>query len=58
MGALTSFISGELRPDLSTGAFASEPDLSEEDLAALRAELAQQAADAAAAKSDFDAPWA
>lgn len=58
LGALTSFISDELRPDLSTGAFSSEPDLSEEDLAALRAELTQQAADAAAAKADFDTPWA
>ena len=58
LAALTSFISGELRPDLSTGALAGEPDLSDEDLEGLRAELAQQAEDAVAAKAEFDAPWA
>jgi hypothetical protein len=57
LGALTSFISADLRPDLSTGAFSGEPDLSQEDLESLRDELAQQAADAAAVKADFDTPW-
>lgn len=57
LAALTSFISGDLRPDLSAGAFAGETDLSEADLAGLRAELAQQADDAVAAKAEFDAPW-
>ena len=40
------------------GALAGEPDLSDEDLEGLRAELAQQAEDAVAAKAEFDAPWA
>ncbi len=56
LGALSSFITSDLRPDLSTGAFAQEPDLSEEELSALREELTQQAAAAASAKAEFDTP--
>jgi len=58
LAALTSFIPTELRPDLSTGALSGEPDLSEDDLAALRAELSEQAENAVAAKAEFDAPLA
>ena len=54
---MKSFISPELRPDLATGALSGEPDLNEEDIAALRAEIAAQAESAAAAKTEFDAPW-
>ena len=51
-----AFIAPELRPELQSSAFAGEPDLGEAELAELRAALEQQAADAAAAKADFDAP--
>jgi hypothetical protein len=54
---LTSFISGELRPDLRSGAFAGEADMSQTDLAELRAALEQQAADAAQAKAELDGYW-
>ena len=56
LATLTSYIGTEERPDLSASAFAGEPALDAETTAALRAELEQQAADAAAAKADFDGP--
>lgn len=57
LAALKSFISPELRPDVAAGALSAEPDLSEEDIAALRAEIAAQAEAAASAKTELDAPW-
>lgn len=57
LGSLESFVSPALRPDLTGSAFAGEPDLSDADIAELRAEAERQAADAAAAKADLDAPW-
>lgn len=58
LGQLESFVAAELRPDLTQSAFSGEDDLTPEQLAALRAEAEQQAADAAAAKADLDTPWA
>jgi hypothetical protein len=57
LGALTSFIASDLRPDLTGGAFSGEPDAGAGELAAMRAALEQQASDAAAAKADFDNRW-
>jgi hypothetical protein len=57
LGSLESFVSADLRPDLTGSAFTGEPDLSEADIAQLRAEAERQAADAAAAKADLDTPW-
>ena len=54
LGSLESFISPELRPDLTSSAFSGEDELSTEEIAALRAEAERQVADAAAAKSDLD----
>ncbi len=54
LGALESFISPELRPDLTSSAFSGEEELTSEEIAALRAEAERQAADAAAAKTDLD----
>ncbi len=56
LGQLTSFIGAELRPDLSGSAFSGEPQLSDAEVAELRAELEQQVADAAAAKAELDGP--
>ena len=53
---LTTYITGQQRPDLTTGALAGEPDLDEEQLSALRQLLEEQAADTAAAKAEFDGP--
>lgn len=49
IGQLTTFITGAMRPDLSTGALKQEPDLS-----ALSQQLQQQAAAAAQAKASSD----
>jgi hypothetical protein len=54
LGSLESFISPDLRPDLTSSAFGAEDDLSDDEIAALRAEAERQVADAAAAKSDLD----
>ncbi|WP_421742650.1 hypothetical protein [Cellulomonas sp.] len=54
LGSLESFISPELRPDLTSSAFGAEEELSTDEIAALRAEAERQVADAAAAKSDLD----
>lgn len=54
LGSLESFISPELRPDLTSGAFGAEDELSSDEIAALRAEAERQVTDAAAAKSDLD----
>lgn len=54
LGSLESFISPELRPDLTSSAFSAEEELSTDEIAALRAEAERQVADAAAAKSDLD----
>jgi hypothetical protein len=54
LGSLESFISPELRPDLTSSAFSAEEQLSTDEIAALRAEAERQVADAAAAKSDLD----
>jgi hypothetical protein len=54
LGSLESFISPELRPDLTSSAFSAEEELSSDEIAALRAEAERQVADAAAAKSDLD----
>ncbi|MDQ4214739.1 hypothetical protein [Microbacterium capsulatum] len=51
---LVSFVSPELRPDLSTSALGAEADLSAEALSGLRAEAERQAAEAAATKADLD----
>ena len=56
LGALTSFIASDLRPDLTAGAFSGEPD-SGGDVAAMRAALEQQAIEAAGARADFDNRW-
>ncbi|WP_156138642.1 chymotrypsin family serine protease [Microbacterium mangrovi] len=58
LGSLENFVAAELRPDLTQSAFSGEDDLTPEQLAALRAEAEQQAADAAAAKAELDTPWA
>ena len=57
LGALTSFIASDLRPDLTGGAFSGEPDGGAAELEAMRAALEQQASEAAAAKADFDNRW-
>ena len=57
LGALTSFIASDLRPDLTGGAFSGEPDAGADELAAMRAALEQQASEAAGAKADFDNRW-
>ena len=49
VGQLTTFITGEMRPDLSTGALSQEPDCAQK-----REQLQKQAADAMQAKADFD----
>lgn len=55
LGELESFVSPELRPDLSTSAFSGEEQtLTADEIAGLRAEAEQQAADAATAKSELD----
>lgn len=54
LGALESFVSPELRPDLTGSALSGETDLSAEEIAALRVEAERQAADAAAAKAELD----
>ena len=54
LGSLESFISPELRPDLTSSAFGAEEELSSDEIAALRAEAERQVADAAEAKSDLD----
>ncbi|WP_315092965.1 hypothetical protein [uncultured Cellulomonas sp.] len=54
LGSLESFISPDLRPDLTSSAFSAEEELSTDEIAALRAEAERQVADAAAAKSDLD----
>lgn len=56
LGALTSFIAAELRPDLSQSAFSGEHDLDDADVAQLRAEIEQQIADSVAAKAELDTP--
>jgi hypothetical protein len=56
LGALTSFIAAELRPDLSQSAFSGEQDLDDADVAQLRAEIEQQIADSVAAKAELDTP--
>jgi hypothetical protein len=56
LGSLEGFVSADLRPDLTGAAFIGEPDLTEADIAQLRDEAERQAADAAAAKADLDAP--
>jgi hypothetical protein len=54
LGSLESFISPELRPDLTSSTFGGEDQLSADEIAALRAEAERQVADAAAAKTDLD----
>ncbi|WP_421735611.1 hypothetical protein [Cellulomonas sp.] len=54
LGSLESFISPELRPDLTSSAFSAEEELSTDEIAALRAEAERQVTEAAAAKSDLD----
>ena len=54
LGSLESFISPELRPDLTSSAFSAEEELSTDQIAALRAEAERQVTEAAAAKSDLD----
>jgi hypothetical protein len=54
VGQLATFITSEMRPDLSTGALMRESDLGETDLAAMRQQLEKNAADAAQVKMEFD----
>ena len=54
LGSLESFISPDLRPDLTSSAFGAEDDLSDDEIAALRAEAERQVAASATAKSDLD----
>jgi hypothetical protein len=59
LATLTSFIAGDLRPDLTGGAFVGAgatgaDDGGDEELDAIRAQLEQQVADAAQAKAEFD----
>jgi hypothetical protein len=54
LSQLASFIASDLRPDLTQSAFAGEDDLTDDEVAALRAELEGQAAQAAAVKAEFD----
>ena len=54
LGSLESFISPELRPDLTSSAFSAEEELSTDEIAAVRAEAERQVTEAAAAKSDLD----
>ncbi|NUU19087.1 hypothetical protein HP550_17705 [Cellulomonas humilata] len=54
LGSLESFISPELRPDLTSSAFSAEEELSTDEIAALRAEAERQVTEAATAKSDLD----
>ncbi len=58
LSALVNFIGTDQRPDLTTSAFSGEPETSAADVQALRAELEQQVAEAAAAKAEFDGPMA
>lgn len=58
LSALTSFIDPDQRPDLTGSAFAGEAEPGQDEMQALRAELEQQVADAAAAKAEFDGPMA
>lgn len=57
LGSLESFVSADLRPDLTGSAFTGEPDLGAADIAELRAEAQRQANAAAAAKAELDTPW-
>jgi hypothetical protein len=57
LGRLTGFIGEELRPDLTRSAYAGEPQLSDPEVTQLRAELQQQVDEAAAAKTELDAPY-
>ena len=57
LAALESFISPELRPDLSASALGSETDLSAEELEALRGAAARQSEEAAQVKTELDTPW-
>ncbi len=54
LSQLASFIAPDLRPDLTQSAFAGEDDLTDDEVAALRTELEDQAAEAAAVKAEFD----
>ena len=56
LSTLTSFITGDLRPDLSQSAFSGEQDMSGADVAQLRAEIEQQIADSVTAKAELDTP--
>ena len=57
LSQLTGFIGQELRPDLAGSAYSSEPQLSDAEVAQLRAELQKQVDDAVTAKAELDAPF-
>jgi hypothetical protein len=52
LGQLSTFITGDMRPDLATGALSQESDLG--DVETLRQQLEKAASDAMQAKLDFD----
>jgi hypothetical protein len=58
LALLGSFIEPDQRPDLRGAAFPDAGEPTEDETAALRADLERQVADAVAAKTEFDTPMA